>query len=386
MNLPQLPQEGKSVAGVIRSIIGCLRAWRVVGVTGGKVIETPNGTRIIIDPPASSGKGSSATFPFSVTLKAAGTTEAPTYSVQVADGWVNERIPGVFDPVANATAVHKPHNILWGADGASQDPVKAATDRRDFPITIGQQVSVVVFVNAEGNVALPDGSTEDGPTKIGVEEEDYKSIHYVPPRPQDEDEGSAGEYHYKLAVLRDADGTHSGPWLEMFLAGSHMDHFAELPILDNMAAAGENKGRVFEKYDPDTNTYQFRVIDTSEGELEITETEGGLGMRGNSKNGSITVTEDGGSPTTVAEWVDGLMTTEGTQNIDIPASDFPGGGNLNHEIYQLSYDNDGHIYGSESLVQTLYWRNGLYIGTTDPMDSETVTPDEAVSHKLVNQA
>jgi hypothetical protein len=307
------------------------------------------------------------------------------------DGCINERIPGVQDPPVNATAVRKPWNILWGADTT---PPQLATDRRTFPITIGQQVSVLVNVAAEGNIELPAGApgTTLGPIEIAVEEEDEKSIHYVPPRPVDYDEGAAGVYHYKLAVLRDKDATHSGPWLELFLAGSHLSHFAELPILDNLTGAAEDIGRVFKEYDPETNTYQFRAIDTSEGELVITENEDGLALRGNSKDGTLTITIEGESPVTALTWVDGLVDQEGTTDIAIPAQEeFPGGGNLNLEIYQAEViDSDGFYkiieLNSTSPLETLYWRNGLYTGKTDPMDSETITPDISKVYHLLETA
>ena len=266
--------------------------------------------------------------PFDVLLEAVPDTDPVEYQVLVQDGWVNERIPGVNDPVTNATAVHKPHNILWGADGASESPVKAATDRREFPITIDQQVSILVYVNAEGGIELPSGNTDPGPTSIVVETEDEKSIHYVPPRPVDSDVGIAGEYHYKLAVLRDADATHSAPWLEIFLAGSHLDHFRDLPILDNSAAAAANIGRPFFKYKKDINTYLFRSLDATAGQLEIEEIDtaddGAINIRGNSFDGEIEISVDGGSAQSLATVVDGLITE--VNPVDIPLPDaFPGG-------------------------------------------------------------
>jgi len=333
------------------------------------------------------GGGGSKPNPFDVTLIVGGTTEAPTYKVSVADGWVNERIPGVQDPPVNATAVHKPWNILWGTDAVAPD---LGTDRRTFPISIGQQVSVIVNVAAEGNIELPAGApgTTLGPTEIAVEAEDEDSVHYVPPRPVDSDTGSAGVYHYKLAVLRAADATHSTPWLEIFLAGSHIDHFAELPILDNLTGAAEDIGRVFKEYDPETNTYTFRAIDTSEGELVVTETEDGLGLRGNSKDGTLTITIDGESPVTALTWVDGLVDQEGTTDIAIPAQEeFPGGANLDLQIFQATYNANGEIYSETSTpIQTLFWRNGLFIGETQPTDPEGTTVITGICHKLLSQA
>jgi len=308
----------------IVQMLNWMRANNVVGMNGGAVREGPNGKVLSVSQPKRT-INSSSPNPFDVFLQVIkeDPEATPTYKVSVWDGWVNERIPGVQDPPVNATAVHKPWNILWGADAVAPD---LGTDRRTFPISIGQQVSVIVNVAAEGNIELPAGApgTTLGPTEIKVEAEDEDSVHYVPPRPVDSDTGSAGVYHYKLAVLRDADATHSAPWLEIFLAGSHIDHFAELPILDNLTGAAEDIGRVFKEYDPETNTYTFRAIDTSEGELVVTETEDGLGLRGNSKDGTLTITIEGESPVTALTWVDGLVDQEGNTNIDIPNPDGEG--------------------------------------------------------------
>jgi len=264
------------------------------------------------------GSGGSKPNPFDVSLIVGGTTESPTYKVSVADGWVNERIPGVKTPPANATAVHKPWNILWGTDAVAPD---LGTDRRTFPISIGQQVSVIVNVAAEGNIELPAGApgTTLGPTEIKVEAEDEDSVHYVPPRPVDSDTGSAGVYHYKLAVLRDADATHSAPWLEYFLAGSHIDHFAELPILDNLGGSATNKGRVFKKYDKATNTYQFRVLDATAGELTIEESDDGVAIRGNENNKYTEWKEEGASTAQHRlEFSDGLRASGSDQTVLMP--------------------------------------------------------------------
>lgn len=317
MKFPDMPRDGVPVIKTVTELINYVRASRITGVVGGRIKTTTGGTTIDI-PTASKTAVAVKPNPFDVSLSVGGTVETPTYSVRVTDGWVNERIPGVNDPVTNASAVHKPHNILWGADGASQTPVKAATDRRSFPITVGQQVSVVVYVDAQGAIALPSGSTEAGPTKIAIESEDFKSIHYVPPRPIDSDVGIAGEYHYKLAVLKAADGTHSAPWLEIFLAGSHLDHFRDLPILDNLAGAGTDIGRVFKEYNKETNTYEFRAINTSSGQLTASETEDGIELTGNGEGDTLTVTIGDDSPIDILTWVDGLVTAHADFSIPAP--------------------------------------------------------------------
>jgi hypothetical protein len=289
----------------------------------------------------------------------------PTYEVEVMDGCINERIPGVQDPPVNATDVHKPWNILWGDDAPEG---KLATNQRTFPISIGDQVSILVNVAAEGNIELPAGApgTTLGPTEIAVEDEDTESIHYVPPRPVDDDEGAAGVYHYKLAVLRDKDATHSGPWLELFLAGSHLSHFAELPILDNMSGEAENKGRVFKEYDPETNTYTFRVLDATVGELTITENEDGVEIRGNEKDGTLTVTIEGESPITALTWVDGLVDQAGNTNITIP--DFTPEGFSGDALLR---DCDGDPGADPPTDGTIIFRlaieNGIILGVNEPV-------------------
>ena len=319
--------------------------------------------------------GSSGTPPpFWPTLKSSG-GESPTYKISLTDGWLNERIPGVYDgePPPTATAFHKPHNILWGTDGAAQSPVKPATDRREFPIAVGQQLSIVVYVDPDGAIG-GDAAPADGPLEIAVETEDEPSVHYIPPRATDLYVGAAGVYHYKMAVLRAADATHTGPWLELFMAGSHLDHFRDLPLLENSAAEAENTGRVFKKYDETTNQYLFRTLDATTGELTITETESGVEIRGNEIDGTLTIANETASPD-ILTWADGLITSAG-------AFEILGGGNLNLGINQLAFDNTGHVYGSDSIAVTLYFRGGRFIGTTDPADAPAGLISQTITHMI----
>ena len=275
---------------------------------------TMRGTPEIIRP---RGKGSSPN-PFDVTLiTIPGETpeDDPTFKIRVHDGWVNERIPGVQDPPVNATAVHKPWNILWGDDAT---PPQLATDRRTFDITIGQQVSILVNVAAEGNIALPSGAPPEtlGPTEIAVEEEDEDSVYWVPPCADDE-EGAAGVFHYKMAVLRDADATHSGPWLEIFLAGSHLDHGGEF-LVDNVSnPAPSGSGRVVKEYKEDANKFLFRLIKEG-GQLKVNEEEDGIEVRGNEVSKYTEWKDEGASEGTKLEFDDGLRTTNEDQTILLP--------------------------------------------------------------------
>lgn len=61
------------------------------------------------------------------------------------------------------------------------------------------------------------------------------------------------------------------------------------------------------------------------------------------------------------------------------------GKNLNLEIEYLQYNNAGEVYGTPYTYVTLFWRNGLYVGTGNPNDA----PDNLIEVKatwLVNAA
>ena len=103
-------------------------------------------------------------------------------------------------------------------------------------------------------------------------------------------------------------------------------------------------------------------------------------VRGNSKDGSLTYTIDGESPETLLEWVDGLVTTMGPQNIPIPAIPDAGTANLNQLVKQVYFD--GSVF-EEVSEHYLCWRLGLYVGKFDAigdcpahvgtLDTSTVT-------------
>jgi hypothetical protein len=169
----------------------------------------------------------------------------------VQDGWVNERSPL---STSNVTFVHKPGNIL--TDGV----------RTRFPISIGDQISLVVHVDSSGG--LDSGSGD--PTELAITEEDEASTHYDPPV-GDETAGSGGTYYYKLGVLRDADASHASPWIENFLAGSHVDHFRELPKFKKAGGSYD----IFKEFDSTVGQYKTRGLTAGDG-ITITETSTAL--------------------------------------------------------------------------------------------------------------
>lgn len=207
-------------------------------------------------------------LPFGVELLDAG---PGLYMVTVNAGYVIERVPG---NTGSGAIAHACPNLVNTADvfPPEQPGAKAA-----FDIRSGQQVSIVVDVSERG-VVEANGSSPA--VRCVIEDAGAESIHYVPPT-GDED-GVRGEYHYPLAILE-------GDQLVWVLAGSHIDHFQDLPRFKNgIQSAAENVGRIVEKYDPETNRFILRSlragngigIQEADGEIIITNADPGSGSGG----------------------------------------------------------------------------------------------------------
>lgn len=176
------------------------------------------------------------------------------------------------------------------------------------------------------------GEISDEPEMI-VTDEDQDGTHYQPQDP--EESGVAGDYAVKILKLEDDDGS---PQVKLYQQ-SDIEHWAQLWTGENLGGGS----RVYKRHADAENKFQFRSL---------------LG-------------------------VNGIKTEEMGSEIHIGGD----GGNLNLEIHSLSYDNDGHIYGSPSLETTLYFRKGIYMGDSDPDDGD---PPEGLEtyevHRLVNAA
>lgn len=199
-----------------------------------------------------------------------------SYEVTVQDGWVNERSP---ISSGNVTYCHKPGNIM------------TAGERTRFSIGIGDQVSLVVNVDENGGI----DSTGGDPVEIAITNEDTASTHYDPPVAADT--GSGGVYYYKLGVLRDADATHPTPWIERFLAGSHVSHFRELPRFKKKAGTYD----IFKEFDASAGEYKTKGLTAGEG-IDIVDDNNSLeikldyGTDPEGFTGDITIRDCDGDP------------------------------------------------------------------------------------------
>jgi len=97
-------------------------------------------------------------------------------------------------------------------------------------------------------------------------------------------------------------------------------------------------------------------------------------VRGNSKDGRLLVTVGEDSPITALEWKDGLVDQVGDLEVEIPDGG-GGGGDMNLQIFTGEIINSGGDYeiinfatAAATPTSIHYFRNGRYVGTTDPED------------------
>lgn len=301
MKLPDMPRKGVPVESTVKSIIDYLRATKIRGFVGGQVKESANGTTLSILPSGPKSKPKDTLPPFHVRLGAT-TATPPVYYVTIADGYVNEIIPG---GTGDALAKHFPENI------------KDGDERATFNVTAGKQVSLIVEVDEHGAITASGG---DPAVRVEIEDVDPESTHYEP-KIGDASTGIAGIYRYQLATIEAPETEGGSPVLKRVLSGSHIQHFRELPKLINLPAASTaNTGRLVKEYDKASNEYRFRSIAKGDGQLRVDENGDNVTVRGNGKTFALKYLVTGGSLQDAANFEDGLCTDEGTVTIPIPAA------------------------------------------------------------------
>ena len=120
-----------------------------------------------------------------------------------------------------------------------------------------------------------------------------------------------------------------------------------------MLSAG-GTGGIPKEWDDGAGAYKLRGItadtyDNGQLNVAVAANDNEILIRGNSVDGSLTYTPYGGSPTTIAEWLDGLMTTVGGDIPMVEPGVFPGGGTGGIRWADCD-DND---------LAFLEWTNGL---------------------------
>lgn len=243
--------------------------------------------------------------PFHLELITDTSGESPVYKVAVHPGRVYERII----PGTESLSPHVPTNLL-GSDGL---PIQ-------HPISVGQQVSVIVQVMVNGEI----GADSD-PVTIAIESAGASSTHFVPIC-ADDTEGSPGVYHYELGRLLAGAGEGDPPVLKPCYTGSHIDHWRDITLLENtINPSTEGLARLIQKWDPDLGKYLLRAISKGDGQLRVDEEEGVIKVRGNGNAGSLSILNCSGSEVARLDWEDGLILTTGELSITAgcPSSETP---------------------------------------------------------------
>ena len=272
MRPPSEPKKGESIRAKISEMIRYMRATTITSVSGGKLSQSSNGAVIEIPRGRSPMTSTDTLPPFTVSLIAV-PGESPSYAVTVTPGRVTDRVPG---DQGDAVISYEPGNLRYTANNPSATPPEVLGEPRRFAITVGDSVCVKVEVLPTGAIGKEStAETEWVKIEIGSGTE-IESIHYIP-AVADDDEGTPGTYYYQLAKLESTD---TGAKLTPIMAGSHIDHYRERPILDNV---GYGDANVIKDYHAETDTYRFRSLKGTNGitvtqnadDIEISGGDGG---------------------------------------------------------------------------------------------------------------
>lgn len=213
--------------------------------------------------------------------------------------------------------------IYWVPEGMLDEEDESIA----LTITDGQGVFVVVNVSESGQIE------EDGVT-IEVLDADGISVNHFTPSVADES-GTAGVYKYRLgkvAITTEPDECKFTP----DMAGSNISHWVDLPQFEKEAGDFD----IFKKFNLSEKKYKTKGITADLGESETA---------------TIKITDTG----------DELKFATDGANLNLL---------INHYI-----ENDVTGVCSLSYTSCLYWRNGLFIGSTSPADEPEDLIEETVA-------
>lgn len=213
-----------------------------------------------------------------------------TYLVTIKEGWVIERISKSGDgPVVK---FHIPEAADKGLD---------SIPRPQIGMSIGDTLWCRIKTGITGEI--------NAPPDIFPSAGDQNGTHHFPEDP--EGSGGEGTYLIKLFKLEDDGGT---PIVKVYQQ-SDIEHWSVLWTGENLGGGS----RVFKEHAEGENIYYFRTIHHRDAKRQIEVIEEGDLIRvwGNEKEGSLVILGDESTGTTLLEWEDGLITSEGEKKIAV---------------------------------------------------------------------
>jgi hypothetical protein len=307
-----------------------LEALRVASGPGIRVSQSPQGQ--VVAAIRSFARPADRDVSFDVTEpQPTETEEGEAFTVTVSEGLLIER------DVRNGEATDA--LIYHEADNHRDEN----GNLRKFEVAAGDSMFLVVEVDKLGRVAItPEDPPEDPPppaVTLAVMPSDTASVHYEPEiGAGTANQGAPGTYHYRLADF--IAGAAAGSVVMVpKMAGQDIDHWQDLPTFQNAGGA-----TIWKEWDASQGVYKTKGI-TAQAPLTATARENDIQLG------------------------------------------FDGGANLKLKVIgvELGFDseNEGITFGSPYIVAWHFWKNGIYVGQTDPFGSEESVPTTEV-HYLAN--
>jgi len=317
MKLPDEPKKGDEVFGWIRKLIAYLRATRITSVVGGRLRESASGTSLeIVFPKQAASRQTKP--PLWITLRAVPAVTAgdpPTWEVLAEYGHVVPRHNASGDTGAPVTITSLPDNDA---------PLAVIEDTKLWvkeTISVYGKVTAAVF---ESGTSWPNDTP---PVLIGG----------------DDQTGATGYRHIRIAeIIANPDSTATPPPLiRNQLHTGHVDHFQPVLCENLTTSPSTGEARVYKEWNESSGRHDLRYLESSAAAYGVTMEEGSNSIGFDTKGGNLNLT---------------------IQNAYLIIAD----------------DGTGSYYKDVSSEETLYFRKGLYCGTTEPEETIVGTLDEKI--------